>query len=326
MFEWDDARHFLALQRTGSLSAAARQLGVNQSTVGRRLVALEERLRTKLFFRTRDGYRIAPAGERLLAHAERMEDEAIAIAREISGQETTLTGSLRITAPDFFGAHVVAPLLAAFHARYPEIELELDTDNRVRSLTKREADMAIRIGDAAESGVVVRKLSPFASALYASSAYLQARGRPRGLDFTGHDLIGFGEPVARIADSLWLLEHASTGRIVFRSHNTAAQLQACLDGMGIGPLPRYVGDPQPDLVRLDPPPVVVRQDIWLVVHEDLRHTARVRVCADFLAAGIRSQSARFQGGPDAGSPARHGGGKVARRVAGKEVAGKEKVR
>src|SRR5258708_1768577 len=130
MFEWDDARHFLAVHRTGSLSAAARDLGVNQSTVGRRLVSLEERLRAKLFFRTRDGFRIAPAGEKLLTHAERMEDEAIAIAREIAGQETKLTGSVRLTAPDMFGARIVAPLLAAFHARYPEIDLELDTDNR----------------------------------------------------------------------------------------------------------------------------------------------------------------------------------------------------
>jgi DNA-binding transcriptional LysR family regulator len=301
------------------LSAAARQLGVNQSTVGRRLDALEEGLKSKLFYRTRDGLRIAPAGERLLPHAERMEDEAIAIAREISGQETTLTGSLRITAPDFFGAFVVAPLLAAFHARYPEIEIELDTDNRVRNLTKREADMAVRMGGAAETGVVIRKLCPFVSSLYASTSYLQARGRPRGLDFTGHDLIGFGEPVARISDSIWLEEHASTGRIVFRSHNTAAMLRACVEGMGLSPLPRYVGDPEPDLVRLEQPQEVVRQDIWLVVHEDLRHTARVRVCADFLCAGIRAQAARFSG--DAAS----GATRVA-AAAGTGVAGRGKVR
>jgi DNA-binding transcriptional LysR family regulator len=327
MFEWDDARHFLAVHRTGSLSAAARQLGVNQSTVGRRLDALEERLKAKLFYRTRDGLRIAPAGERLLPHAERMEDEAIAIAREISGQETTLTGSLRITAPDFFGARVVAPLLSAFHARYPEIEIELDTDNRVRNLTKREADMAVRMGGAAEAGVVIRKLCPFVSSLYASNSYLQAHGLPRGLDFTGHHLVGFGEPVARISESLWLLEHASTGRIVFRSHNTHAQLQACVDGMGIAPLPRYVGDPEPDLVRLEQPEEVVRQDIWLVVHEDLRHTARVRVCADFLSAGIRGQAARFSG--DASGIGSSDGSSAVRRVAavpGRGVASKGKVR
>ena len=127
MFEWDDARHFLAMHRKGSLSAAAKQLGVNQSTVGRRLLTLEERLGAKLFFRTRDGYRIAPAGERLFPHAERMEDEATAIAREISGQVTTLTGTVCVTAGDLFGARVVAPLLVEFHGRYPDIDLELDT-------------------------------------------------------------------------------------------------------------------------------------------------------------------------------------------------------
>jgi DNA-binding transcriptional LysR family regulator len=318
MFEWDDARHFLAVQRTGSLSAAARQLGVNQSTVGRRLVALEERLQAKLFFHTRDGYRIAPAGERLLPHAERMEDEAIAIAREISGQETTLTGFVRITAPDMFGARVVAPLLAAFHERYPEIEMELDTDNRLRNLTKREADMAIRVGETIERGVVVRKLGPFASALYASRAYLDARGRPRGTDLAGHDIIGYGEPVARIAESRWLIEHSEGARIVLRSHATAAQHQACLDGMGIAALPCYVGDPEPSLERLPTPAVVNRQGMSLVVHEDLRHTARVRVCADFLAERLRAQTARFAGvvAAEAGE-ARSSGEKPSRHVAGR---------
>src|SRR5271165_2748791 len=116
MFEWDDARHFLAVHRRGSLSAAAKQLGVNQSTVGRRLLSLEEHLGAKLFFRTRDGYRIAPAGERLLPHAERMEDEATAIAREIAGQETTLTGIVCVTAGDLFGPRVIAHMMVELHA------------------------------------------------------------------------------------------------------------------------------------------------------------------------------------------------------------------
>jgi DNA-binding transcriptional LysR family regulator len=316
MFDWDDARHFLAVHRTGSLTAAARQLGVNQSTVGRRLVSLEERLRVRLFHRSREGFRIAPAGEKLLAHAERMEDEAIAIAREIAGQETRLTGSVRLTAPDMFGVRIVAPLLAAFHARYPEIDLELDTDNRVRNLTKREADMAVRIGETTETGVVVRRLTEFRSAIYASEKYLKARGTPRGGDFSGHDFIGFSEPLECIADARWIQSHTAAARIVLRAKATSVQVQATLDGVGLAALPCYVAEPEPTLVRIVPPAHTSRQVICLAMHEDLRFTARIRVCADFLAAGIRTQAARFRGttptreeGLDTASTATAGGGK-----------------
>jgi DNA-binding transcriptional LysR family regulator len=295
MFEWDDARHFLAIHRRGSLSAAARQLGVNQSTVGRRLITLEEELGAKLFVRTRDGYRIAPAGERLLPHAERMEDEATAIAREISGQETTLTGTVRVTAGDLFGARIVGPILTSFHERYPDIDLELDTSSFVRSLTKREADIAVRVGGIVERGVAARKLGEFAHAPYASKAYLARRGRPRDDDWAGHDFVGFSDDLARFPEARWLAARATKGRIVFRAHATLAQLVVTVAGLGIAMLPCHAGDAEPDLVRLVPPAQFTRNTIWLVVHEDLRHAARIRACADFLADGLRRQSKRLRG-------------------------------
>jgi DNA-binding transcriptional LysR family regulator len=295
MFEWDDARYFLAVHRAGSLSAAARQLGVNQSTMSRRLVALEARLRAKLFFRTREGFSIAPAGERLLAHAERMEDEAIAISREIAGQETRLTGVVRLTATDLFGARVITPLLVQFHALYPDIQLELDTDNRVRNLTKREADIAVRFGETAERGVVVRRVAEYRSALYASRGYLQRRGTPRGGELTGHDILGFAEPVHRNVEAIWLEERASGARMVLRTADTEVQLRAALDGMGIAALPCYAADAEPDLVRIEPPPFVARLPITIAMHEDLRSTARLRACADFLADGIRARAQAILG-------------------------------
>ena len=295
MFEWDDARHFLAVHRKGSLSAAARQLGINQSTVGRRLLTLEERLGAKLFYRTRDGYRIAPAGELLLPHAERMEDEATAIAREISGQEARLTGNVCVTAGDLFGARIIAPLLVELHERYPDIDLELDTDNRVRSLGKREADIAVRIGGVAERGVAARKVCEFGSAPYASKGYLAARGRPRGDDWKGHDFIGFSEAVRHVPESRWLEERAAGSRIVFRTKSTLAHLLVTVAGMGIGVLPCYAGDEEPELVRLLPPAQTVQASVWLVVHEDMRHAARIRACVDFLADRLRAQSRRIRG-------------------------------
>ncbi|HEY5241104.1 MAG TPA: LysR family transcriptional regulator [Polyangiaceae bacterium] len=294
MFEWDDARHFLAVHRKGSLSAAAKQLGVNQSTVGRRLLTLEERLGAKLFFRTRDGYRIAPAGERLLPHAERMEDEATAIAREIAGQETTLTGNVCVTAGDLVGPLVIAPLLVRLHAKYPDIDLELDTDNSLRSLSKREADIAVRIGNVAEHGVAARKVCEFGSAAYASKSYLASRGRPRGDDWSGHDFVGFSE-TRHIMEARWIEEHAVRGRVVFRGKGTLPQLVMARAGVGIAALPCYAGDAEPDLVRLTPLSQIMRASMWLVVHEDMRHAARIRACVEFLAEGLRAQSRRFVG-------------------------------
>jgi DNA-binding transcriptional LysR family regulator len=296
MFEWDDARYFLAVHRSGSLSAAARQLGVNQSTVGRRLATLEEHLGAKVFVRTRDGYRIAPAGERLLPHAERMEDEAIAVEREVTGQETTLTGTVRITASDLFASRIITALLVELHARYPDIEIDLDTSSRVRSLTRREADIAVRVGGIAERGVAARKVGVFASAAYASKAYVEAHGRPRGDDWSGHDFVGFAQDY-NFAESRWLEARASKGRVVFRAYATLAQLNATLAGIGIGMLPCYVGDAEADLVRLVPPSQFVRHTIYLIVHEDLRQAARIRACADFLAEGLRRHDKRLRGEP-----------------------------
>jgi DNA-binding transcriptional LysR family regulator len=294
MFEWDDARHFLAVHRKGSLSAAAKQLGVNQSTVGRRLLTLEEHLGAKLFFRTRDGYRIAPAGERLLPHAERMEDEATAIAREIAGGEASLTGSVCVTAGDLFGPVVIAPLLVAIHARYPDIDLELDTDNRLRSLTKREADIAVRIGNVAESGVAARKACDFGSAVYASKAYLAAHGRPRDGDWAGHHFIGFSE-TREIMEARWIEEHAAKGRVVFRGKGSLPQLVMAKAGLGIAALPCYAGDAEPELVRLIPASQIMKASVWLVVHEDMRHAGRIRACIEMLADGLRAQSRLIRG-------------------------------
>jgi len=293
MFEWDDARYFLALHRKGSLSAAAKQLGVNQSTVGRRLLTLEEQLGAKLFIRTRDGYRIAPAGEKLLPHAERMEDEATAIAREIAGQETTLTGTVSVTAGDLLGPRIIAPMLVALHARYPDIDLELDTDNRLRNLSKREADIAVRVGNVAEQGVAARKVCDFGSAAYASKGYLASRGRPRGDDWAGHDFIGFTGP--KILEARWVEERAAKGRVVFRGKGTLSQLVVAKAGMGIAALPCYVGDTEPDLVRLTPAAQIMRASMWLVVHEDMRHAARIRACVEFLAEGLRAQARLLRG-------------------------------
>jgi DNA-binding transcriptional LysR family regulator len=292
VFAWDDARFFLAIHRSRTLSAAARTLGVNQSTVGRRLDALEEELGVRVFLRTRDGYVIAPAGEQLLPRAERMEDEATAIARELAGRQEKLTGLVRVTTGDAFGPHVVVPILTRFHALHPDIRLEIDADNRLVSLTKREADISVRFAKPKDRGLAVRRLADFAYAPYCATSYAAARGRPTP-PFEGHDFVG--DPIETRPEARWVAQHSAKGRIVMRSASATVCRAGAVAGLGITLLPCYLGDEEPSLVRLAPPDPGVKYGIWLVVHEDLQHAARIRACADFLAEAIHTDAPRFAG-------------------------------
>jgi len=293
MFPWDDARFFLAVQRTGSLSAAARQLGVNQSTVGRRLAALEESLGTRLFVRTAEGYVASAAGERLVAHAERMEEEAISLAREATGESSSLVGTVRVTAPDAFGAVFLVPVLAELHARHPQIELEIIAENRIFNLTKREADMAVRIARPREPHVVLRHAGDLANALYASKAYVSARGTPQA-DLAGHEVVAWDDAFSQIDEARWLAGRKGA-KVALRTSSTIAQLRAAMSGIGLAVLPCYLADPEPELVRVIQPENLPRRQIWLAVHPDVRHAARIRAASDFIVEAIKARSAELLG-------------------------------
>jgi DNA-binding transcriptional LysR family regulator len=294
MFEWDDARYFLAIHRTKTLSEAGRRLEVNQSTVGRRLRALEEALGTTLFARTPDGYVLAPAGERLLPRAERIEEAAYAFEREASGRQAALSGTVRVTGPDAFSARVLVPLLAELCAKMPGLDVELVAENRTLSITKREADMAVRTLRPKEPSLVTRRLAELGSSLYASEAYLARRGDPRtrGGDLSGDAFVGVDD--AAWSEGLWLKRAYPNARVVMKTNSTPAQLAATHAGMGIGILPCYIGDTEPGLVRVTDERVVVRH-VWLALHQDLQHAGRIRACADHLTDGIVAQSAVLAG-------------------------------
>jgi DNA-binding transcriptional LysR family regulator len=295
MFDWDDARFFLAVHRTGSLSAAGRRIQVNQTTVGRRIASLEETLGVRLFEKGARGFTLTGAGERFLPHAERIEDEVHATALEISGQESRLSGTVRVTAADAFGPFFVTPLLAEFRGRYPEIEVELNADVRVLSLSKREADIALRNLRPKEATLVSRKLANFGIAMYASKSYVEARGRPKGRDLSAHDLIDFETSVSPTQEARWYEQNARKGRTVFRSNSTWANLHACAAGLGLALIPCYLGDPHPGLVRVMPPEDVIVRDLYMVMHRDLRHSARVRACADFLVRAHAKRALELAG-------------------------------
>lgn len=276
--EWSDVRVFLAIARAGTLGAAARNLALTQPTVGRRLSTLEETLGQKLFQRTSDGFVLTDEGASMLGPAERMEDEALSIERQLAGQAHQLEGALKITSSDWFGTHVLAPVLAEFAAQQPKITVELITEARFFNLSRREADLAFRISPFKEPDVVSRKLLHMPYAIYARKGIKP----PRLGDGQGVSLIALDSGFAGTPDDSWLQKKLPKANVVFRSNSRDVQAKMCEQGIGISVLPVPLGDRLVDVRRLklgEEPP---GRDTWVGYHRDLRRLARLRALMDLV--------------------------------------------
>jgi DNA-binding transcriptional LysR family regulator len=293
---WDDLRHFLAVARLGTLAAASRQLGVNQSTVLRRIAQLEESLGARLFDRQPRGYTLTSVGEDMVTLAARVEDDVLALDRAVLGADRELRGTVRITTVDEV-LHRVAPHLKCFCDRYPGITLDVNTELRLFSLTRREADVAIRPGrKPTEPEIIGRKLVGLATGVYASPDYLAGRKRPRrATDLNKHLLIDFGESRANVGTSRWLRKVAPNARVVYRANGMIGQQVAAMAGLGIAVLPRFLGDPSPGLERLFAVRGKSDYSLWLLFHADLRQTARVRAFIDFITEEIEAERSLYEG-------------------------------
>ena len=289
--DWNDLRDFLAISRHGTLSAAALALGVQQSTMGRRLKALEARVGAKLLQRTRSGFVLTAAGEAILEKVERIESEALGVERAISGKDARLEGVVRMTATENLTVEVLTPILAEFDALYPDITIEFIAESRQLDLATGEADIALRLSRFTQYDLSVRKAADLAFAAYASPAYIAARGVPnfdRGAP--AHRLIVPQEALSATPEALWFAALTGAGNVALRSNSSYMRLAAAEAGMGIACLPRFLGDAAPlSLLRpLRPAPC---RELWLGIHRDLRLTPRFRAIVDFLAAGLRQRAA-----------------------------------
>lgn len=278
--DWDDLRTFLAVARHGTLSAAARKLGVTQPTMGRRLAAMEARTGARLLQRLPDGYALTPLGESVLGNAERAEAEVLAAERVITGKDVALEGVVRLTTVDTLAARIVAPALADLQLQHPGIIVELVPDTRSLSLSKREADIALRLSRFEGHEVSARRVGSLAMGLYASPAYFDrmARGDVR--------LITALEDQAHLPEFKWLREEFPDAEVGFRSNSREVQVHATIAGAGIAALARYRADIEPDLVRLNVAEADLARDIWLGVHVDMRHMPRVRAVTDAVIAAL----------------------------------------
>lgn len=271
--EWSDLKIFLAVARGGTLGAAARDLGQTQPTMGRRIRALEEALGTALFQRTSEGFVLTDEGAAVLAHAERMEAEALGIARAASGQVGALDGVLRVSSSDWFGAHVLTRAIAALGVRHPAIVIELITDARLLSLARREADLVFRITPFDEPDIAQRRLMTMPYAAYTASGST-ALDRVVTMD------TAFGG----MPDVAWLRQQLPDARVAFRSNSREAQAGACAHGMGIAVLPCPLGDATLGLERIDLGEAPPGRDVWLGYHRDLRHLPRLRAFVEEVLA------------------------------------------
>jgi DNA-binding transcriptional LysR family regulator len=290
--EWDDLRIVLAVFREGTLSGAARRLGVTHSTVFRRLGAIEEQMGARLFERFRDGYVPTPAGETAAKAAARLEDEVLTLERRLAGQDQKPSGIVRITTTDTLGT-ILMRHLPAMRAVHPEIQFEIAISNSMANLTRREAEIAIRPTPEPPEILVGRRIADIAHAIYGLRAYL-SRHEDKGL--SAHDWIALDDSLASTVIGRWIRENLRGAHITCRVDALPALRDAALAGLGLALLPCYLGDPASGLRRLTPKTLAEpRSALWLLTHEDLRRTARIRATLDFLAKALASERALLEG-------------------------------
>lgn len=294
-FNWNDLRAFLAVARTARLTTAAARLGMDHTTVGRRIAALETGLGARLFDRSPQGYALTPHGERLMPTAERIESLTLTAAADLGEADQAVTGVVRIGAPEGFGSYVLAPLMAPLAERHPALDIQLVAISGVLSLSKREADIAVTLSTPREGRLVSRKLTDYGLSLYAAPTYLDARPPIRTrADMAGQRFVGYIEDLLYSPELDYMQAPDVDIHVSVQSSNLIAQLQATLAGAGLCVLPDFIAAKQPGLVRVLPDAVHLERSLWLVVHADLRNLARIRVVTDMIAASVRADRDLFK--------------------------------
>jgi DNA-binding transcriptional LysR family regulator len=287
----DDLRLVRAIGAAGTLTGAARLLKVDHSTAFRRLGAIEVRLGAKLFERAREGYTPTSAGELVIAKGARILAELIDLERRLAGEDLRPSGSVRLTTTDTL-VDVIVPALAALKTQHPDIIVELIVANTFFTLTRREADIALRPAVAAPEGLSGRRLATVATAPYASAAYLDRCGRkPLG----EYDWLGFEDSLGHLRSARWMSANLADERIVFRADSLLALRSAAVAGFGVAALPCYLADPAPELRRVAAPLPDMEGSLWLLTHPDLRKVARIRSVLDFMANALARQRRLIEG-------------------------------
>ena len=283
MTDWEDLHHFVTLAREGTLSAAARALGVDHATVARRVAALEQSTGLKLIDRRSRATTLTEDGKRIAMVAVPMEEAAFAVGRAAQAAKPGVDGEVTISAPPNFASSVIAPQLVRLHLQYPGIRIKLIGEKRRASLSRREADVALRLMRPVEAGLFVRKIGSFGFSLYGAPGYLD-KTPAHAFAFIGYD--------ASMADSpqeVWLRSIIGQREVVLRTNDLETQVAAARAGLGVAALPHYLGDGDPRLQRHVVAGRPISRDVWLAVHRDLRQVPSVRAVMEFLVSCLKTQ-------------------------------------
>lgn len=287
MFDWNDLQVFLAIARGGSLAAASRTLGVNHSTVFRRLNTFEETLGVRLFDRLPTGYALTAEGESIRSEAEAVEGSVHAIERRVAGRDLAMEGDVRLTLPPNMAREYLAPWLPELYRRYPGIRIEIAASDDDFDLARREADIALRATPSPPDWLVGRELTRIRWSAYASQAYLDAHGAPKNADdLAKHDLIGADVAFQRLPAFAWLREQIPDTRIRAKAGDLDTMAAMAVAGIGVCLLPGEQFSPK--LVRLFELGSQFDTGLWLLTHPDLRHVGRVKAVMDFLTERLRN--------------------------------------
>jgi DNA-binding transcriptional LysR family regulator len=292
--DWSLYRTFLAVMEAGSLSAAARNLGIAQPTVGRHIESLEQALGgDALFTRSPGGLRPTEAAQALEPHARAMAQAAEALVRTASGAAETVAGTVRVTASEIMGAEVLPAILTEFHELHPAVTLELALSNRAQDLLRRESDIAVRMVRPTQDALLAKRIGTVAVGLFAHNRYIQHHGMPQSFDDPGHAAVGFDRDpsIARALQELGL--PIDREFFAFRSDSDLAQLAALRAGFGIGGCMYGIARRDPNLVNVLPG-VGFTMEMWVVMHEDLKSSRRMRAVFDHLVEGLTAYAATCQ--------------------------------
>jgi DNA-binding transcriptional LysR family regulator len=291
--DWDDMRIVLAICRAGSLTGAARTLGLNKSTVFRQINTIEKKMGVRFFERVQQGYLMTEAGESVMHAAARMEEEAITLERELLGKDFRLQGDIRLTAPEGIATYLLTPVIAEFQKRHPDIRVEVIITNAPLELSRREADLAVRVTSKPPDTSLGRCLGEFNFCVYGSSRLLKKHSHVALADLPWVTVL---DEVDWLIPVIWKKKEQARERIVYSSSLTLTAINAVKHHMGVMVLPCFLGDREKGLQRAGEILKPLSSELWVLTHPDLRHTARVRALMTYIYETLSPQQNILAGG------------------------------
>ena len=294
MLDWNNLRTFLELARHGKLTVTGKKLNIEPTTVGRHITKLEKELEVHLFDRSPKGYSLNENGYKLLPYTENMETKVNSIYQSISGTDAILTGTVRMAVPEGLGIGIISKHIKAFKQQHRLIELELVADTRSRSLSKREADIAITLARPTTGRLVAWKLGEYRLALYASREYLNTNGVIKSLkDLNKHTFVSYIDDLIEFPQLKYMQDILHEVNVVFRSSSLQVQYQAVSDGIGLALLHGFIAAENKNLEVILPKKIFATREYWMVVHEDLHQLSRVKAVSSFFTEVIKKEQGRL---------------------------------